>query len=81
MAKPKKRLNVLYFPWFRPILDNLDFLFGHVETSRREDISQIFYGVNGELALVGADIETVLSETVEDFVDMLPVLGGRVGID
>ena len=52
-----------------------------METSRREDISQIFYGVNGELAFVGMGIETMLSEMVEDFVDMLPVLGGRVRID
>ena len=50
-----------------------------METSQREDISQIFYGVNGEL--VGTGVETVLSETAEDFMNMLPVLGGRVGVD
>ena len=64
-----------------PILDNLDFLLRHAETSQREDISQIFYGVNGELAFVGAGIETVLSEMAEDFADMLPVLGRQVRID
>ena len=47
-----------------------------METSWREDISQIFYGVNRELAFVGMGIEAVLSEMAEDFADMLLVLGG-----
>ena len=74
-------MNVLDFLGFRPILDSLDFGGRHLQTIGGEDKAEIFDGISGEVAFVGTEIKTMLSETSEYFSDMILVFFGIVGID
>jgi hypothetical protein len=58
-SETQKRLNVLNFLRFRPILDSLDFGGRHLQTIFGEDKTKVIDGVNGKEAFIGANIKSV----------------------
>ena len=77
--KSEEGLDVLNFPRFRPIRDGLNFLRRHGESVGRETETEVLGGGGMELTFLWLGEEIVLSEALEDFVDMflmgLEVLG------
>ena len=59
VCEAEEGLDVLNLTGLRPILDGLDLLHGHNKSSRRQDISKIFYGVHMEFTLLGVGIESM----------------------
>jgi hypothetical protein len=53
ISETQKRLNVLDFLWFRPILDSLYFGGRHLQTICGEDKTKVLNGVNREKKLSG----------------------------
>ena len=81
VGKTKEGLNVLDFVWFRPILDDLDFVGGHSQAVRREHISEVFTGSDVQFAFICTGKKAISAESAEYFPDMLFVLREVVGID
>ena len=75
VRKTEEGLNVLNFMGFRPSLDSFDLLHRHRKSGGRKDIAQIFHGVSMELTLQGIGEESVLAQSLEDFLDMFLVEG------
>ena len=77
--KSEEGLNVLNFPWFRPIRNGLNFLCRHGESVGRETETKVLSGGGMELTLLWLGEEIVLSEASENFTDVflmgLKVLG------
>src|SRR5437899_3126766 len=70
VGKAKEGLDVLDFPWFRPVTDCLDLFRSHGEPLRREVEAEVFDGGGMELTLFRFSIELVFVEASEDFFDM-----------
>ena len=70
VRKSKEGLNVLNFPWFRPIGDGLNFLCGHGESIRRETETEVLGGGGMELTFLWLGEEFVFAEVSEDFADV-----------
>ena len=81
VGETEEGLNVLDFAWFQPILDDLDFVWGHCQAVRREHISEVFTGSDVEFAFICRGEKAVSVESAEYFPDVLFVLGKVVGID
>ena len=79
--KTEEGLNVLNFTRFGPILDSLNLLHGHRESRGREDIAQILHSVSMELALQGVGKESMLSQSLENFLDVFLMKGLILGKD
>ena len=75
----KEGLNILNFPRFSPIGNGLNFLRGHGESVGRETETEVLGGGGMELTFLWLGKKIVLSEALEDFVDVflmgLKVLG------
>jgi hypothetical protein len=56
VGKAKEGLNVFDFPRFQPIEDGLHFVFGHAESVRGENVSEVFHTVPVEFAFPGIGI-------------------------
>ena len=74
-------MNILDFAWFRPILDNLDFVWGHSQAVGREHVSEVFAGSDMKFAFICTGEKAVSMEAVEYLPDVSFVLGKVVGID
>src|SRR5882672_1374104 len=70
VCKTGKGLNILYFPGLGPILDDLDFVWGHGEAFGRQHISEVFAGSDMEFTFVCAGKKSISSESLEYFPDM-----------
>ena len=70
VCESEEGLDVLYFLWFQPIRDGLNFLHGHGESIGRETETEVLGGGGMELTFLWLGEEIVLSETSEAFVDM-----------
>jgi hypothetical protein len=81
VGEAKEGLNVFDFLWFQPIEDGLHFVFNHVESIGGKDVSKVFHTVPVEFAFPGIGIQAMLLESVEDFFDVLFVLGHVVRVD
>jgi hypothetical protein len=81
VGKAKEGLNVFDFPWFRPIEDGLHFVFSHAESVGGKNVSEVFHTVPVEFAFPGVGVQAMLPESVEDFFDVLFVLGHIVRVD
>src|SRR5882724_1272417 len=81
VGKSKERLNILDFPWYGPILDDLDFVWGHGEVFWIQHISKVFAGSDMELTFVCMGKKTISAESAEYFPNMGIVLRNVVGID
>src|SRR5882672_8725929 len=81
VGETEEGLNVFDFLGFRPILDNLDLVWGHGEAFGRQHISKVFTGSDMELAFVCIGKKSVSAELSEYFPNMSFVLGNFVGID
>src|SRR5882672_4741785 len=81
VGETKEGLNILDFPRFGPILDNLDLVRGHGEAFGRQHVSEVFAGSDVELAFVCTGQKSVSAESSEYFPNMSFVLGNVVGID
>ena len=81
VGKTEEGLNILDFPGFGPILDNLDLVWGHGEAFRRQHISEVFTGSDMELTFVCMGKNSISVELSEYFPNMSFVLGNVVGID
>ena len=79
VRESEEGLDVLNFPHFRPVGDGLNFLHRHGESVRRETETEVLSGGGMELTFLWLGKEIVLSEALEDFVDVflmgLEVLG------
>ena len=77
--KSEEGLDVLNFPQFRPIGDGLNFLRRYGESVGRKTETEVLSGGGMELTFLWLGEEIVLSEALEDFVDVflmgLEVLG------
>ena len=81
IGKAQEGLDVFDLLGFRPILNDLDFVRGHSEATRREYTAQILDGRDMEKTLIGAGIEVMLLELSENFLDMALVFFLEVGVD
>src|SRR5882672_2795531 len=81
VGETKEGLNVLDFPGFGPILDNLDLVQGHGEAFGRQHVSEVFAGSDMELTYVCMGKKSVSAEPSEYFLNMSFVLGNVVRID
>src|SRR5271168_3228098 len=81
VSETQKRLNVLDFLWFRPILDSLDFSGRHLQTICGEDKAKVLDRVDREKTFIRADIKSVLSEASEYFSNMFFVFFGIVRVN
>src|SRR5882672_8532465 len=81
IGKTEEGLNVLDFPRFGPILDNMDLIQGHGEAFGRQHVSEVFAGSDVELAFVCMGKNSISVELLEYFPNMIFVLGNFVGID
>ena len=79
VGEAKEGLNVLNFPWFRPVKNCLDFVLGHGELRWGKDISELFNGFQMPLTFLQFEVKSVSTEVLEDFPDLL-VIGGRVRV-
>ena len=70
VRESEEGLDVLNFPWFRPIRNGLNFLRGHGESVRRETETEVLGGGGMELTFLWLGEEIVLSEASEDFADV-----------
>ena len=62
VGKSKERLDVFDFPWFQPILDDLDLVRGHGEAFWRQHVSEVFAGSDVELTFVCMGKQSVSME-------------------
>src|SRR5467141_2017244 len=81
VGETKEGLNILDFPRFGPILDNLDLVWGHGEAFGRQHVSEVFAGSDVELAFVCMGKKSISTESSEYFPNMSFVLRNVVGID
>src|SRR5467141_304559 len=81
VGETEEGLNVLDFPGFGPILDNLDLVWGHGEAFWRQHVSKVFAGSDMELAFVCMGKKSVSAELSEYFLDMSFVLRNVVRVD
>src|SRR5882672_3299859 len=81
VGETEEGLNILDFPRFGPILDNLDLIWGHGEAFGRQHVSKVFTGSDMELAFVCMGKNSVSTESSEYFPNMSFVLGNVVGIN
>src|SRR5882672_6059578 len=81
VGETEEGLNILDFPRFGPILDNLDLVRGHGEAFGRQHVSEVFAGSDMELTFVCTGKKSVSMESLEYFPNMSFVLGNVVGID
>jgi hypothetical protein len=81
IGEAKEGLNVFDFVQFQPIEDSLHFVFSHAESIRDKDVSEVFHTVPVEFAFPSIGIQAMLSESAEDFFDMLFVLGHIIRVD
>jgi len=58
---------------FGPLLNGLYFVGGHRETSRRQDVAEIFDAFTVELTFLWFGIQPVLPESPEDLLDLFMV--------
>ena len=70
VCKSKEGLDVLHFPWFWPIGDGLNFLHRHGKSIRGKTETEVLSGGGVELTFLWLGKEIVLSEMLEDFVDV-----------
>jgi hypothetical protein len=80
IGEAEERLNILDFSRLRPILDDLDFIFGHFDTMFVDNVSEIFHFVLVEFAFVTTGIKSMLAKSFKDFDDMSFVFFGGVGV-
>ena len=65
VGEAEERLNILDFPWYRPILDDLNFVQGHGEAFGRWHVSKVFAGSDMEFAFVCTGKKSISAESVE----------------
>jgi len=81
VGEAEERLNILDFPWYGPILNNLDFVWGHCEAFRGQHVSEVFTGSDMELTFFCMGKNSVSTESTEYFQDMGFRLGNVVRIN
>src|SRR5882672_10869394 len=70
VGETEEGLNVLDFPRFGPILDNMDLVRGHGEAFGRQHVSKVFTGSDVELARVCMGKKSISTESSEYFLNM-----------
>src|SRR5438309_11034083 len=73
IGEAKKGLDILDFPWLRPILYNLNLCLVHGESLEEQNVSEVFHSLGVELTLVSAGIQAIFSESLEHFLNVLPM--------
>jgi len=81
IGEAEEGLNILNFPWLRPILYDLNLCLVHGESLRRQNVSKIFHSLGVELTLVSMGIEAIFSESLEHFFNVLLVVCKVVGVN
>src|SRR5882724_2059794 len=81
IGKAKEGLNILDFLWYWPILDDLNFVWGHGEAFRCQHISKVFTGSDMKLTFICMGKKSISVESAEYFLNMEFVLRNVVRID
>ena len=81
IGKSKEGLDILDFSWNWPILDELNFVWGHGEAFRWQHITEVFAGSDVELAFVCMGKKSISVESAEYFLNVECVLRNVVRID
>src|SRR5882724_7679744 len=81
IGKTEEGLDILDFPGFQPVLDDLDFVWGHGEAFWGQHVSEVFAGSGMELAFVCKGKKSISMESAEYFLNVGFVLRNVVGIN
>jgi hypothetical protein len=81
IGEAEEGLNVFDFLWFQPIKNGLHFVFSHVESVGGKNVSEVFHTVPVEFAFPSVGVQAMLLKPVEDFFDVIFVLGHVVRVD
>ena len=81
IGEAKEGLNILDFPWLKPIEDGFDFVAHHREPRQGKDISKVFDGLQVPFTFLWLEVKAVGMETSEDVSDMLAMEGKVRGVD
>ena len=76
VSKAQKRLYFLNFLQLRPILDDLDFCFVHLQAIGADDEAQEVHGSDAEFTFVDFGIQVVGAKAVEHFLYVSSMIGG-----
>ena len=74
-------MDVVDFSRLRPLEDSADLVVRHGEAVRGQDVSEIFYGVLVEIALVRSSVKPMFAEPAEHLLDVLLVIIRVVDVD
>jgi len=74
-------LNIFDFLGFWPVLNNLYFVIGHSKAKKRNDVSQILYGIRVKFIFLCFGIKTSLVEMLEYFFYMQVMFGHVIQVD
>ena len=81
VGKTEEGLNVLDLPGLGPILDDLEFVWGHGKAFGGQHISEVLTASDVKLIFVYMGKNSISTESAEYFLDMGFVLGDVVQID
>jgi len=74
-------LNIFDFLGFWPVLNNLYFVIEHSKAKRRNDVSQILYGIRVKFIFLCFGIKTSLMEMLEYFFYIQVMFGHVIQVD
>src|SRR5882672_5626248 len=81
VGEMEEGLNILDIPGFGPILDDLDFVWGHGKVFGPQHISEVFTGSDVELTFVCLGNKAISMESVKYFFNAGFVFRDVVGVD
>lgn len=81
VTETQKELNILDILGFWPVQDCLDFVRGHLEALRTEDVTEIFNSIKMILTFVCVSVKSMSMELLEDFLDMFSVFFQVIRVD
>jgi hypothetical protein len=70
ISKTQKRLNVLDFSWFRPVLYDFDLGRIHLKSVGSDHMAKIINRLGMEITFLAICIQSVLAEPFKDFGNM-----------
>ena len=81
IGEPKKRANILYFGWHRPVYDTVELDGVHGQLAGFHNHSKVFHLVGGELALLKFQVKVKFCHALENALCALFVEGGVGGVN
>ena len=78
ISEPEEKLDLLDFSWGRPIANDLNFQFVHLETVRADDKAKEIRRLDVEFAPLDFRVEIIVAESAQDFADVGVVFGNVI---